>query len=288
MRTKFDINLLNSFVNENSIELIGTYEKLTRETLINGKCKTANCEDKFNKAFRTLFINNSFFCDLCVMKNKCQKIKETNLKTCGFTSNLKCLKTKEKIKQTNLIKYGVENVFESKKIKSKIKSTLLEKYQVEYPTQNKQIREKIQDTFLKKYGVEHPFQNAEYAEKQLKNCYKNKEYIYPSGKIIKVQGYENYALDFLLNNENINENDIITTRKLVPEIWYNDENNKKHRHYVDIFIPSLNKCLEVKSTWTAEKKKDCIFLKQNAAKELGYNYEIWVYDGKGNIVNKYC
>ena len=356
MITKFDINLLNSFVNENSIELIGIYEKLTRETLINGNCKTENCDGKFNKAFRTLFINNSFYCDLCVMKNKCQKIKETNLKTCGFTSNLKCQKTKEKIKQTNLIKYGcefhlkndeiknkrtetfiqkygteypsqnqvikqklketnlktcgftsnlkcsktkekikqtnlikygVENVFESKKIKSKIKSTLLEKYQVEYPTQNKQIREKIQDTFIKKYGVEHPFQNAEYAEKQLKNCYKNKEFIYPSGKIIKVQGYENYALDFLLNNENINENDIITTRKLVPEIWYNDENNKKHRHYVDIFIPSLNKCLEVKSTWTAEKKKDCIFLKQNAAKELGYNYEIWVYDGKGNIVNKY-
>ena len=30
-----------------------------------------------------------------------------------------------------------------------------------------------------------------------------------------------------------------------------------------------------------------VFLKQKAAQELGYNYEIWVYDGKGNIVNKY-
>ena len=29
-------------------------------------------------------------------------------------------------------------------------------------------------------------------------------------------------------------------------------------------------------------------LKQLAAKELGYNYEIWVYDGKGQITNKYC
>jgi hypothetical protein len=28
-------------------------------------------------------------------------------------------------------------------------------------------------------------------------------------------------------------------------------------------------------------------VKQTAGKELGYNYEIWVYDGKGNIVNKY-
>jgi len=55
---------------------------------------------------------------------------------------------------------------------------------------------------------------------------------------------------------------------------------KKHRHYVDIFIPSQNKCIEVKSTWTAEKKKDNIYLKQQAAKELGYKYEIWVYNRK--------
>jgi hypothetical protein len=71
------------------------------------------------------------------------------------------------------------------------------------------------------------------------------------------------------------------------ELWYNDESGKKHRHYVDIFIPTLNKCIEVKSTWTKEKKKDCIFLKQKAAKELGYIYEIWVYDRKGTRVEIY-
>ena len=45
--------------------------------------------------------------------------------------------------------------------------------------------------------------------------------------------------------------------------------------------------IEVKSTWTAEKKKDCIFLKQNASKEQGYLYEIWVYNGKGEKINCY-
>ena len=30
--------------------------------------------------------------------------------------------------------------------------------------------------------------------------------------------------------------------------------------------------------------KSNIFIKQNAAKELGYNYEIWVYDVKGNKI----
>jgi uncharacterized protein YcfL len=77
----------------------------------------------------------------------------------------------------------------------------------------------------------------------------------------------------------------LTGCKNVPTIWYYDEEGKKHRHYVDIFIPSKNKCIEVKSTWTAQKKN--IFIKQKAAKELGYHYEIWIYDKKGNKVNTY-
>ena len=108
----------------------------------------------------------------------------------------------------------------------------------------------------------------------------------PSGKIEKVQGDEPYALKELIEN-NIDENDIITGIKNVPTIWYNDVNGKKHRHYVDIFIPSQNRCIEVKSTWTEKINIDNIFLKQNAAKELGYKYEIWVYDSKGVKVNCY-
>jgi len=34
-------------------------------------------------------------------------------------------------------------------------------------------------------------------------------------------------------------------------------------------------------------QKETIFLKQNAAKEVGYLYEIWVYDNKGNKVEIY-
>ena len=55
-------------------------------------------------------------------------------------------------------------------------------------------------------------------------------------------------------------------------LQYTDANNKKHRHYVDIYIPSQNRCIEVKSTWTLTK--DNVFLKQEAGKKLGYKYEI--------------
>jgi hypothetical protein len=124
-------------------------------------------------------------------------------------------------------------------------------------------------------------------EKNVKLSYYLKEYIFPSGNKIKIQGYEHFALDELLNIENINENDIMTGYKDVPTIWYHDENNKKRRHYVDIFIPKQNRCIEIKSTWTAKKNNGIIFLKQNAAKELGYIYEIWIYDAKGNKIEFY-
>jgi hypothetical protein len=132
-----------------------------------------------------------------------------------------------------------------------------------------------------------PAQNTEIAEKQSKNAYKSKDYIFPSGRIERIQGYEHFALDELLQKENINEDDIITGCKNVPTIWYNDENGKKHRHFVDVYIPLQNRCIEVKSTWTFEKQKKIVFLKQNAAKQLGYLYEIWVYDNKGKKVNFY-
>ena len=35
------------------------------------------------------------------------------------------------------------------------------------------------------------------------------------------------------------------------------------------------------------KRYAYIYLKQKAAKELGYLYEIWVYDNKGNKVEFY-
>lgn len=122
--------------------------------------------------------------------------------------------------------------------------------------------------------------------KVLDNCTNCVDNFNAYGKIIKCQGYEPFALNDLIKN-NIEENAIITGSKNVPTIWYNDENAKKHRHYVDIFIPSQNKCIEVKSTWTINHIHSNIFLKQKAGKKLGYNYEIWIYDKKGNKIVHY-
>jgi hypothetical protein len=214
------------------------------------------------------------------------KIKETNLEKYGCEYGLQNKEVKEKIKETNLERYGVEYGFQSEEIKNKIKQTNLKKYGVEYNLQRKDIIDKIKETNLKKYGVEHVSQCPEIHEKQTKESYYKKDYTMPSGKIRKIQGYENFALNKLLN-DNICEHDIITDPKNVPKIWYTDLKDKKRRHFVDIYVSSLNKCIEVKSTWTFKMNIDIVFLKQHAAKELGYLYEIWIYDNKGNIIQIY-
>jgi hypothetical protein len=162
----------------------------------------------------------------------------------------------------------------------------LKNFGVEHPFQSQEVRSKFKETSLKNYGVEHPMQNAEFSEKTSKNAYKGYDYIFPSGRTERMQGYENYMLNDLLFKENVSENDIIVNRSEVPIIWYEDVDGKKHRYFVDCFIKSQNRCIEVKSTWTAEKKQDIIYLKQQALKDAGYLCEIWIYDSKGEIVEK--
>ncbi len=216
------------------------------------------------------------------IKNKCKK---TCLENYGTEYLFQSNTFKEKNKETCLEKYGTEYLFQSNTFKEKNKEICLEKYGVEYQSQRSEIKEKIKQTNLINYGVNYPLQNIEIMEKSSRNAYKLKDYIMPSGKIIKCQGYEHYAIDELLKNEGILETDIILGAKNVPNIWYVDANNKEHKHYVDIFIPNQNKCIEVKSTWTLKKNKDNVFLKQNAGKLLGYDYEIWVYNNKGKKVD---
>jgi len=163
----------------------------------------------------------------------------------------------------------------------------MEKYGVQYAFQSEICKEKIKSTNIERYGFENPSQNAEISEKTLKNSYKAKDYLFPSGRIEHIQGYEYIMLDELLQKEDVPENDIVVNRKEVPTIWYKDDNGKKHRYFVDCYIPSQNRCIETKSTWTAKKKKDCIFLKQQAVKDAGYKCEIWIYNSKGEKVETY-
>ena len=159
----------------------------------------------------------------------------------------------------------------------KSKNTNIQKFGFPYSIQNEEIKEKIRNTNIERYGVSNLIQNAEIFIRSQINS--SKLFTFPSGKSIDIHGYENLALKELLEN-GIFEEDIITEADLVPEIWYIDDENKKHRHYVDIYIKSQNRCIEVKSEWTLLQEKFMSY-KQNTAKTIGYEYEIWIYDHKG-------
>ena len=189
-----------------------------------------------------------------------EKIKKTCLEKYGYTCSFKNKDVQEKRIKTCLEKYGYEHHFQNKDIKEKIKNTCLKKYGVENPFQNENIKENIKKECLEKYGVEYQMQIPEIADKSSKTSFLFRKYKLPSNKEISIQGYENFALDKIFK-DNIIEDDITYSKKEVPELWYNI-NNKKHRHYVDFYIKSLNKCIEVKSLWTFEKKKYNVLIKQ--------------------------
>jgi hypothetical protein len=215
-----------------------------------------------------------------------EKIKKGVFMKYGVEFPLQNKQSMEKMKKTNLEKYGSAYCLQNEEIKQTAKNTMVMRYGVEHSLQNKIFMEKMKKTCLEKYGTENPMQNKEVADKSFKSCFRKKTYVYPSGKEIECQGYEPFALDEII--QTINEDDIITGCKNVPTIWYYDTNGKEHRHYVDIFIPNQNKCIEVKSTWTLKKTKSNIFEKQEAGKKLGYEYEIWVYNAKGDKVETYA
>ena len=237
--------------------------------------------------YKTKMTNLKKYGKLYTLQNKEIKNKaiNTTLEKYGVDNYSKTDEYKIKIKSTNLKKYGKKSYNQTDECKEKIKFTNLKKYGKHY-SQTEEYKEKCKETSLKNYGVEHPFQNPEFAEKMYKNSFKLKEYTLPSGKIIKYQGYEHFAYNELLNIQNLDENELITSRKEVPEVWYEDENGKRHRYYVDMFIPSQNKCIEVKSTWTM-RKPEFVFEKQQAVKELGYECEIWVYNKDGTLIEKH-
>ena len=214
------------------------------------------------------------------------KAKETNLEKYGFTCTALNPKVIAKKQQTNLEKYGVTHIFSSHEIKEKIIKHNIEKYGVKYYFQTDDKKEKSKITCMEKYGVEYPMQDPTISEKASKNSYLTKKYTFPSGNIIDIQGYENYGLDILINNEKINEEDIITKRKYVPNLWYmyNDIN---HRHFVDIYVKSQKRCVEIKSTWTFKKNKEEVLLKQKSAQKAGYKYDIWVFDKGAKLVETY-
>lgn len=216
------------------------------------------------------------------------KFEKTCLEKYGKKNPSQIKEVKQKKEDKSMEKYGTKNPSQAKEIKQKKENKSIEKYGTKCVLQSEKVKDKSKNTWLINWGTEHPSQNAEYAEKHAEKSKQWKNYTFSCGSTVKYQGYENFAYDDL-REQGFEINDLITSRKNVPEIWYIN-NGKKHRYYVDIYIPRINKMIEVKSTWTYMKKKeDNIIPKALQCIKEGYDYEIWIYDGKRNkkVINEF-
>lgn len=179
-----------------------------------------------------------------------------------------------KREKTNLERFGIIHPSQLESIKNKAIETNIKRYNVPYSSQNPQTRQLSRDTSIERYGFPYAVQNAEIHDKNMKNGRKYRDYILPSGKLIQIQGWENKALDILLKN--YQEDELITERTNMPEIWYINRNNN-HRYYPDIYIPKENKIIEVKSVYTYNNALEINLLKQKASIEHGYNFEFIIF-----------
>ena len=137
------------------------------------------------------------------------------------------------------------------------------------------IHQKMMETSLKKYGVPHPMQHPEIFDKRIRNSFYYKDYTFPSGKVVQIQGFEDLALDELLLK--YTEDEIVVGSKNMPSIWYLFECVKR-RYFPDIFIPKDNLLIEVKSDFTMRVNFEINNIKAKAVLDQGYNFEFYIYD----------
>jgi hypothetical protein len=153
--------------------------------------------------------------------------------------------------------------------------THIKKYGTTHFNKSQAGKNKFKDTCMTRYGVAAPMQHPEFKEKQSISGYRKKIYVFPSGKEIAYQGYENRYFDILLETYNESQ---LKFHEDIPEFWYMDDLGVSHRYYPDVYIPKNNLIIEIKSTYTATADKRKNVMKERSVKDAGYTYNIVVFD----------
>jgi hypothetical protein len=211
-----------------------------------------------------------------------EKRFKTNLKIYGFANPLQNDEVKKKQIETNLKKFGVNHPLQNKSIDQKRINTNMSRYGVNNPLKSKKVQEKYKKFLMDNYGVEHNMQVAEILEKHQRSAFSLKPYTLPSGKEVKIQGYENHALDKLL--QTYQEEDLTIGASLVPKIIYIHQQKTK-RYYPDIYILKDNLIIEVKSTYTLKRELEKNLAKRRACIEQGYDFKFWIFH-RGQLIQE--
>lgn len=220
------------------------------------------------------------------------KTRETNLQNHGVESTNSLQSVKDKKKAVFMEKYGVDHQLKIPEVaaavarKNSVNATerlaIAAQTKLEvYGDENYNNRTKYKETCVEKFGVENPSQNATVHAKKMTSQFRTKEFIFPSGKTVRLQGYECKAVTELLKI--YNESEIITETELIPIILYTCDDNKHHAYFPDIYIPKDNLLIEVKSQYTYNGFEGWYrtnILKQNASIAAGYKHKFMIMGKK--------
>jgi hypothetical protein len=224
-----------------------------------------------------------------------ERSKETNMKNHGGIHNLNLPTIRSLSQEAVMEKFGVRYPLQSQKIRDKVKATTMARYGQPYFMLSDKFLQIINDKYgnvnmvetdhfinvmIERYGTRHAMQNKELFDKMVKSSFSLKEITTPSGKIIHVQGYEEWGyLDLI--DMGFNENQIETSNGgNVPTIKYKHDNKDKV-YYPDLGIPP-DLVVEVKSTYTFMRDYEKNMAKFKAVAEQGYNMLVWIYNRNRN------
>lgn len=188
---------------------------------------------------------------------------------------------KNQMRDTCLEKYDVTNTSHLQEVKDKMANTNIKRYGSKSSFGNENVRQKFKNTCIERYGVDNPTKTEHVKQKIEASGVLYKDYKFPSGKIEKIQGYESYAIDILINN--YDECDIIVGRKNITEHIGSIRYGADKQYFPDIFVKSACLVIEVKSSWTYDKHIENIRLKRQAILDAGYKFEIWIFDKTSNL-----
>jgi hypothetical protein len=220
----------------------------------------------------------------CISEITATHTKEGIEKKYGVSNIWEIPGYRERIEKTNIKKYGTPYVMGSNAFKEKAKEKIKKDWGGNHPTKFKSVQDKKRKTNLEKYGYGCSLQNPKIYDKNIKSCYSSKNYILPSGKNIKLQGYEPWAMDILLKS--FNEDDLYSDKEKIIELTGNFEYSildKTCFYFPDIYIKSENKVIEVKSTYTYGLNDEKNKLKKKSVIDKDINFEFWVFDNNKNL-----
>jgi len=211
--------------------------------------------------------------DKMIEKWKDEEYREDVTKAIKIGTNSKsCIKKHKQITKK----------FWTQKNRERFGKQIKEKWAVE-EYRKKQTDERIERWKDEEYRKNHSdkmiekWKDEEYANKHFKSTTNYKELTLPSGRVVKLQGYEPQVLEQLLTE--YNEHDIYCEVKSINnelgKILYNFE-GKERRYYPDFYIKSTNTIIEVKSQWTFDKWKEKNLAKEQACLQQGFNFEFMI------------